>query len=60
MVSTFMPIFSDGAIGDAKELRKFVVTDVVRRPSDRGDLGGIQGRSADAFARATDGSNDAL
>lgn len=60
MVSAFMPIFSDGPKRDAKELREFGVADVVRRAPDRGDLGWVQRRSADASARATDGSEDAL
>ena len=40
MVSAFMPIFSDGAIGNAKDLRELGVADVVGRSSDGGDLAG--------------------
>lgn len=60
MVSAFMPIFSDGPKRDAKELREFGVADVVRCQSDRGNLGWVQRRSADAFARANYGAEDAL
>jgi hypothetical protein len=60
MVSAFMPVFSDGASGDAKALRNVVVAYVGWRFSDRGDLVGMQRRSADAFARTADGFDDAL
>ncbi len=60
MVSAFMPIFSDGPKQDAKELREFGVPDVVRCQPDRGNLGWVQRRSADASARADDGTEDAL
>jgi len=41
MVSAFMPIFSDGASGDAKALRNVVVAYVGWRFSDRGNLVGM-------------------